>query len=347
MKVADFNFDLPESLIAQAPLAERGASRLLCLDRRSGRHCERRFDDLLSLLRPGDCLVFNDTAVIKARLLLTKAIGGRVEVFVIRVRSAMTADAWLRSSKPVKVGAEFRLGPINLEVTGMAEDHGQARIYHLQFSSPVMQVLEAYGHVPLPPYIRRHDHAEDTERYQTVFATTPGAVAAPTAGLHFGEHALQRLRTGGIHTEFVTLHIGAGTFQPVRVETVESHTLHPEYASIAGSVCERILSRKCLGGRVVAVGTTCVRTLESAAAGGELAAFSGDTNLYIFPGFQFRVVDAVVTNFHLPRSSLLMLVCAFGGTKNVLAAYRHAVDAGYRFYSYGDAMLVADITNAF
>ena len=224
---------------------------------------------------------------------------------------------------------------------------GQPSTYRLRFSSPVLEVLEAYGHVPLPPYIRRADQREDEERYQTVYATRPGAVAAPTAGLHFDDLLLGRLRAAGVQTEFVTLHIGAGTFQPVRVDEVECHSLRAERASITLGTCERLLACKRRGGRVVAVGTTCVRTLESAAADGSLRPFAADTTLYIYPGYEFRFVDAIITNFHLPRSSLLMLVCAFAGTKNVLAAYRHAVGCGYRFYSYGDAMFLAEDADGF
>ena len=345
MKVADFDFDLPQSLIAQVPLAERGASRLLCVDRCSGSHREHTVGDLVDLLRPGDCLVLNDTQVIKARLFAVKPTGGRVEILVARVRTGTTADALLSSSKPVRAGSWLGVAEIDIEVLDVVSKPGQPSIYVLRFSSPVMEVLDAHGHVPLPPYIRRVDQREDEDRYQTVFAKTPGAVAAPTAGLHFDDTALQRMRAAGIHIEFVTLHVGAGTFQPVRVDEVERHTLHAEQAFLAPAVCERIRDVKRRGGRIIAVGTTCVRTLESAAAEGELKAFAGDTALYIYPGYRFRVVDAIVTNFHLPRSSLLMLVCAFAGTQNVLAAYRHAICAGYRFYSYGDAMFVAQDIN--
>ena len=344
MQVAEFDFDLPESLIAQTPLAERGASRLLCMDRLSGRCVERTFDELTQLLRPGDCVVLNDTQVIKARLFAFKPTGGRVEILVERIESEAGALAWLRSSKPVKTGSRLRVGDVDIQVVDFETFAQQPKVYRLGFSSPVAQVLEMYGHVPLPPYIRRNDEPQDETRYQTVYAKVPGAVAAPTAGLHFDEDLLQRFAVMGVDTVFVTLHVGAGTFQPVRAEQVEDHRLHSEFASISPAACERVLACKQRGGRVVAVGTTCVRTLESAARKDGPRAFCGDTELFIYPGYRFQVVDAIVTNFHLPRSSLLMLVCAFAGTQNVLAAYRRAICDGYRFYSYGDAMfLVQDI----
>ena len=346
MRVAEFDFDLPESLIAQVPLAERGASRLLCMDRVSGTCVERTFGDLTQLLRPGDCVVLNDTRVIKARLFALKSTGGRVEVLLERIESEAVALAWLRASKPVKTASRFRVGEVDIEVMGVETVYQPPSLYRLRFSSPVAQVLETYGHVPLPPYIRRADDRQDEERYQTVYAKVGGAVAAPTAGLHFDEELLEQLRLMGVETVFVTLHVGAGTFQPVRTEQVEKHRLHSEYASIGSAACESVRACKHRGGRVVAVGTTCVRSLESAARTGELRAFSGDTELFIYPGYQCQVVDAIVTNFHLPRSSLLMLVCAFAGTGNVLAAYRRAVRDGFRFYSYGDAMFLAPDINA-
>ena len=342
MKVADFDFDLPEASIAQTPLVDRGASRLLCMDRHSGVRGERSFLDLVDLLRPGDCLVLNDTQVIKARLFAYKPTGGRVEILVDRARTEMIATAWLRASKPVLVGSRLQLDDIVIEVIERQENRGQPGIYTLRFSLPVREVLQSCGHVPLPPYIRRQDNGEDETRYQTVFAKHPGAVAAPTAGLHFDLQALQRIRSAGVRTEFVTLHVGAGTFQPVRATEVECHELHAEHARVSSEVCERIVQARREGGRVIAVGTTCVRTLETAAAGGELKAFSGNTALYIYPGYRFRVVDAIITNFHLPRSSLLMLVCAFAGIGVVQSAYAHAIQSGYRFYSYGDAMLLLD-----
>ena len=346
MRVAEFDFDLPESLIAQAPLAERGASRLLCMDRASGSCVERMFGDLTQLLRPGDCVVLNDTRVIKARLFACKPTGGRVEILVERIETDADAVAWLRASKSVKPDSRLRVGDVEIEVMEAQTVYQQPNLYRLRFSSPVAQVLETHGHVPLPPYIRRADDQQDEERYQTVYAKVAGAVAAPTAGLHFDEELLEQLRLMGVETVFVTLHVGAGTFQPVRTEEVENHQIHSEYASIGTAACERVLACKHRGGRVVAVGTTCVRSLESAARTGELRAFSGDTELFIYPGYQFQVVDAIVTNFHLPRSSLLMLVCAFAGTGNVLAAYRRAVREGFRFYSYGDAMFLAPDINA-
>ena len=346
MQVAEFDFDLPESLIAQAPLAERGASRLLCMDRGSGSCVERRFGDLTQLLRPGDCVVLNDTRVIKARLFALKPTGGRVEILLERIETDTDAVAWLRASKSVKPDSRLRVGDVDIEVMEVQTVYQQPSLYRLRFSAPVAKVLETYGHVPLPPYIRRADNQQDEARYQTVYAKVAGAVAAPTAGLHFDEELLEQLRFMGVETVFVTLHVGAGTFQPVRTEQVENHQIHSEYASIDTAACEKVLACKQRGARVVAVGTTCVRSLESAARTGELRAFSGDTELFIYPGYQFQVVDAIVTNFHLPRSSLLMLVCAFAGTGNVLAAYRRAVREGFRFYSYGDAMFLGSDTNA-
>lgn len=345
MKVSDFDFDLPQSQIAQTPLAVRGQSRLLCMDRKSGAYVERVFDDIESILRPGDCLVLNDTRVIKARLFAKKSSGGQVEILVQRIGLNSTADVWLKSNKRVKVGDRLTVSDVDIEVIrAEAAEHGPST-YEVQFSSPPMKVLETYGHVPLPPYVRRPDLPEDAGRYQTVYARSPGAVAAPTAGLHFDHVLLGRLRDAGVHTEFLTLHVGAGTFQPVRVDEVEHHKMHAEDASISAAVCERVLACKRDGGRVVAVGTTCVRTLESAARGGVLEPFAGDTTLFIFPGYHFQIVDAIITNFHLPCSSLLMLVSAFAGTEHVLAAYRHAVTQGFRFYSYGDAMfLLEDIS---
>ena len=341
MKVSEFDFDLPESSIAQTPLTERSASRLLCVDRHSGAKHERAFVELAELLRPGDCLVLNDTQVIKARLFALKPTGGHVEILVERVVQEKLATAWLRASKPVKVGARLRIDGHAIEVTDSQRTGQQPSLFTLRFSSPVLEILQAYGQVPLPPYIHRDDSSSDESRYQTVFAANPGAVAAPTAGLHFDQSSLHRIRTAGVNIAFITLHVGAGTFRPVRALEVERHQLHPEYACLSPAACEQIIQARCQGGRVIAVGTTCVRTLESAALGGELEAFSGNTNLFIYPGYEFQVVDAIITNFHLPRSTLLMLVCAFGGTKNILAAYRHAVRDGYRFYSYGDAMFVA------
>ncbi|GAB6040318.1 tRNA preQ1(34) S-adenosylmethionine ribosyltransferase-isomerase QueA [Endothiovibrio diazotrophicus] len=334
----DFHYDLPESLIAQAPLPERGASRLLCLDGLPGEVADRRFDDLPSLLRSGDLLVFNDTRVIPARLLGEKDSGGRVEVLVERVTGRHHALAHVRASKSPKPGRRLILegGALDAEVTGR---EGDLFSLHFRGDGTLMELLERHGRVPLPPYIERAPAGEDRQRYQTVYAREPGAVAAPTAGLHFDESMLARLRAMGVAQGFVTLHVGAGTFQPMRAERVEDHHMHPERVEVSDALCTQVAEARRRGGRVVAVGTTAVRSLEAASRGDEgLAPMRGDTELFITPGFRFRTVDAMVTNFHLPESTLLMLVCAFAGYETVMAAYRHAVAERYRFFSYGDAM---------
>ena len=336
---SDFHYDLPRDLIAQHPLPQRSASRLLCLDGASGALADRRFDELPRILAAGDLLVFNDTRVIRARLFGVKASGGRVEVLVERVRDEHRVLAHVRANRPPKPGVRLILeDAVQAEVTGRADD-----LFELTLDDPrpVTALLDRYGHVPLPPYIARPDDAADSERYQTVYARRPGAVAAPTAGLHFDDALLERLHAAGIDSAFITLHVGAGTFQPVQTERIEEHPMHPEYLEVSAATCAQIQVARTHGGRVVAVGTTVVRALESAAArSGEIAPFAGDTALFIYPGYRFAVVDAMVTNFHLPESTLLMLVCAFGGYHHVMNAYRHAVQACYRFYSYGDAMFV-------
>ncbi len=338
MRRQDFHYELPPERIARFPLPERAASRLLELRLPRGSIVDRRVRDLVELLRPGDLLVLNDTRVIPARLLGRKDTGGRVEILVERILAPDRALAHVRASKAPRPGGELRLEDgTRLEVSGRRE-----ALFELAFppDRPVMDVLQALGHVPLPPYLRRPDTPQDRERYQTVYAREPGAVAAPTAGLHFDAALLDALRKRGVGTARITLHVGAGTFQPVRVERIEAHRMHPEWLRVSQSVCEAVTRARARGGRVVAVGTTVVRALETAAAGGPLAPFEGETRLFITPGYRFRVVDALLTNFHLPESTLLMLVCAFGGHEVVMRAYRHAVAAGYRFYSYGDAMFL-------
>ncbi|MFU1927979.1 tRNA preQ1(34) S-adenosylmethionine ribosyltransferase-isomerase QueA [Bordetella hinzii] len=337
--LSDFDYDLPPELIAQTPAAERAGSRLLHLDGQ-GRLHDRHFPDLLALLRPHDLLVFNDTRVIKARLAGHKATGGKVEVLVERITEPTRALAHVRASKSPGRGMRLALagGAVTAEVLGR-----QGELFDLRFAGPVLDLLEAHGATPLPPYITHAAEHEDEERYQTVYAREPGAVAAPTAGLHFDQAMLERLAAGGVQRAFVTLHVGAGTFQPVRVQNLAEHVMHAEWYTVPEATVQAIHAARQAGGRVIAVGTTSVRALESAAAqaaGGPLAACQGDTRLFITPGYRYRVVDALVTNFHLPQSTLLMLVSALAGIDPIRRAYAHAVASRYRFFSYGDAMFI-------
>ncbi len=337
MKLDDFHYDLPPELIAQYPPATRGDSRLLILDGPGAR--DGAFADLASLLAPGDCLVFNDTRVIPARLFGRKASGGRIELLVERVLERTRALAHIRASKAPKPGGLLEFGEgLVCRVTDKREDG----LYEIESTGELalVDLLAQVGHMPLPPYIARADQPLDAERYQTVYARAPGAVAAPTAGLHFDEAMLERLRAQGVEFGYLTLHVGAGTFQPVRTDDIAAHHMHSEFLDVSAALCAQLAQVKARGGRIVAVGTTSVRALETAAAGGELAPYQGDTRLFITPGYRFRVIDALITNFHLPGSTLLMLVSAFAGHARTLAAYRHAVAARYRFFSYGDAMFV-------
>lgn len=337
MRTEEFDFDLPERLIAQYPPERRGASRLLHV--RGGALDDCQFSDLLRFVRPGDVMVLNDTRVIKARLFGEKQTGGRVEVLVERVLGEHEALAQVRASKSPKSGSRLKLADeLDVEVLGR-----EGEFFHLRFVSdePVLDLLERYGHLPLPPYIAHAAESADDERYQTVFARQAGAVAAPTAGLHFDEAMLQALQDRGVVIAHVTLHVGAGTFQPVRVERVGDHQMHSERYRITQETVDVIAAARAAGHRVIAVGTTSLRALESAAGeGGVPREGEGETRIFITPGYQFKVVDALLTNFHLPKSTLLMLVCAFGGMENLLAAYRHAVEQEYRFFSYGDAMFI-------
>ena len=338
MQRQDFYFELPPELIADHPLAERSASRLLHLDGESGVFVDRNFRDLQDLLEPGDLLVLNDTRVIPARLFGRKATGGKVEVLIERILDEHRALVHVRASKTPKPGARLELeGGAKVEVLGRDADYFEVRFLG---EVPLFEYLERYGHMPLPPYIKRPDVEADRERYQTVFARKPGAVAAPTAGLHFDEALLATLAERGIERATVTLHVGAGTFQPVRVERLDEHRMHREYLEVSAETCERIAATKARGGRIIAVGTTVVRALESAARDGRLAPYRGETDIFIYPGYRFRVIDGLVTNFHLPESTLIMLVSAFGGYEAVMRAYRHAVESRYRFFSYGDAMFI-------
>jgi S-adenosylmethionine:tRNA ribosyltransferase-isomerase len=338
LRLSDFDYALPPELIAQHPVAERSASRLL--DGSGAVPADRVFRDLPALLSPGDLLVFNDTRVIKARLLGEKATGGAVELLVERVLAGHEVWAHVRASKSPRAGSLLRLaGAFDAEVLGRAGP--DESLYHLRFPAEPLALLEAHGHVPLPPYIEREDGADDAERYQTVFAARPGAVAAPTAALHFDAGVLAALDARGVATARVTLHVGAGTFQPVRSENIAEHRMHSEWFEVPAATVDAVAATRARGGRVVAVGTTTLRALESAARGGSLQPMFGDTDIFITPGFEFRVVDRLLTNFHLPKSTLMMLVSAFAGHAQVMALYRHAVESRYRFFSYGDAMWLA------
>ena len=342
--LADFDFELPPELIAQHPAAERSASRLL--DGTGPAPVDRVFRELPALLQPGDLLVFNDTRVIKARLFGEKPTGGAVEALVERVLPGHVVHAHLRASKSPRAGGLVRFGGaegFDAQVLGRAGP--EEALFVLQFPADPLVLLERHGHVPLPPYIEHADSAEDERRYQTVFAARPGAVAAPTAALHFDEAVLAALAERGVQRAAVTLHVGAGTFQPVRVERIAEHRMHSEWFEVPQATVDAIQATQARGGRVVAVGTTTLRSLESAAVradeGGVLQACTGDTDIFITPGFRFRVVDRLITNFHLPKSTLMMLVSAFAGHAHVMALYRHAIAQRYRFFSYGDSMLLA------
>ncbi|SEH06755.1 tRNA preQ1(34) S-adenosylmethionine ribosyltransferase-isomerase QueA [Candidatus Venteria ishoeyi] len=340
MQRTDFHFDLPPELIAQTPAQQRTDSRLLCLQRHTGAILDQNFTDLPNWLKPGDLLVLNNTRVIPARLFGHKPSGGKVEILIERLLGEHQALAHLRASKSPKPGTEIILDNTQQQAQSLWVEGREGALFKLSSpaATPLSALLSEFGHVPLPPYIQRADQQQDKNRYQTVYASCDGAVAAPTAGLHFDQAMLEHLSAQGIEQAFVTLHVGAGTFQPVRADNLDEHEMHAEWLSVSERVCEQVKATKAAGGRVVAVGTTSVRALESAAADGELKPFEGDTRLFIQPGYQFRVVDALLTNFHLSESTLLMLVSAFGGYQEVMQAYRHAVAEQYRFFSYGDAM---------
>ncbi|WP_333878788.1 tRNA preQ1(34) S-adenosylmethionine ribosyltransferase-isomerase QueA [Methylobacter sp.] len=340
MKKSDFNYQLPEALIAQKPLAERDASRLLCMDSNAGRIIDRQFTDFIDLIDQRDLLIFNDTKVIPARLFGKKQSGGRVEILIERILDDHRAIAHVRSSKSAKPGTLIELdNDYCCEVLGRADD-----LFQLEFKgdNSLLSILEQIGHIPLPPYITREDDQSDLTRYQTVFAREAGAVAAPTAGLHFNQAMMEKLKDKGVQTAFVTLHVGSGTFQPVRVEDLSEHLMHKEYFAVLPETVTAVHQVRARGGRVIAIGTTAVRALESASKSGQLEAGFGDTNLFITPGYQFKSVDAMLTNFHLPESTLLMLVSAFAGYEHIMNAYSHAIDQSYRFFSYGDAMFLGN-----
>ena len=336
MRRDQFHFDLPDELIARQPASQRQGSRLLSLDGGTGKVEHGQFPDLLQYLNVGDLVVFNNTKVIPARLYGQKETGGKIEVLVERVVDHCRVLAHIRASKSPKTGTMLLF-----EQACSAEMAGRdGELFELEFNGDVLDILDRIGHMPLPPYIDRADTDEDRSRYQTVYADQPGAVAAPTAGLHFDDQLLDAIRNKGVDIAFVTLHVGAGTFQPVRVDNICDHQMHSEWLQVSQEVCDKVLATKKAGGRVVAVGTTSVRCLETAASDGEIAPFEGETDIFIYPGYQFRVVDALLTNFHLPESTLIMLVSALAGRENILNAYNEAVNQRYRFFSYGDAMFI-------
>lgn len=335
----DFDFELPEALIAQYPAPRRDAGRLLLLDGVTGEYFDKDFGDIVELINPGDLLVFNDTRVIPARLFGRKSTGGRVEILIERLLDETSCSAQVRASKPPKTGSHIRLtSDFELEVIERRADFFVLKLLRGQ---SLTNVLQTVGHTPLPPYIRRADEPMDSERYQTVYARKPGSIAAPTAGLHFTRKLINDLEEKGVICAYVTLHVGAGTFQPPRHERVENHKMHSEWYQLEENVCEQIRDTKRAGNRVIAVGTTSVRCLESATVAGRIEPFEGETDIFIYPGFDFQTVDAMITNFHLPGSTLLLLVCAFAGRARVLKAYEHAVAEQYRFFSYGDAMFIS------
>ncbi|GLT15454.1 tRNA preQ1(34) S-adenosylmethionine ribosyltransferase-isomerase QueA [Vibrio algivorus] len=345
MQVSDFDFDLPDELIARYPQPQRTASRLLQLDGNSGELTDGKFTDVLDLVQPGDLVVFNNTRVIPARVFGRKESGGKIEILVERVLDEHSILAHVRASKSPKPGNVLFLGENDEYQATMVARHEALFEIHFEHEKGVFDILNEIGHMPLPPYIDRPDEDTDKERYQTVYNQKPGAVAAPTAGLHFDNELLDEIKAKGVEFAYVTLHVGAGTFQPVRVDDINDHHMHSEYVEVPQEVVDAIADTKARGGRVVAVGTTSVRSLESAAQdakqkGTELAPFFGDTEIFIYPGYEYQLVDVLITNFHLPESTLIMLVSAFAGYEHVMNAYQHAVQQQYRFFSYGDAMFV-------
>lgn len=331
-----FQFDLPDELIARQPAQQRQGSRLLYLNSASNDLQHQQFPDLIDHIQPGDLMVFNNTKVIPARLFGEKETGGKIEVLVERILDSHRVQAHIRASKSPKAGNQLRFDEgYSAEMQERAGD-----LFVLKFSQPVLTVLDNIGHMPLPPYIDRTDTEEDKSRYQTVYAEELGAVAAPTAGLHFDQQLLESIQSKGAQIAFVTLHVGAGTFQPVRADNILDHEMHSEWLQVSEEVCQQVIETKAAGGRVIAVGTTSVRCLETAARSGKIAPFEGDTDIFIYPGYDFKVVDGLLTNFHLSESTLLMLVSAFSGYQPIMQAYREAVAERYRFFSYGDAMFL-------
>ncbi|MCI0734457.1 MAG: tRNA preQ1(34) S-adenosylmethionine ribosyltransferase-isomerase QueA [Methylococcaceae bacterium] len=338
MRKSDFRYDLPNRLIARNPLENRTASRMLTLDGKTGEIRDLRFLDLVDLVKPGDLLVFNNTRVIPARLFGKKPSGGKVEILVERILHNKRMLAHTRSNKPMRPGTVIELASGRVFV--LLERRGDLWVLEHLGNESIGKLLDAEGHIPLPSYIRRPDQDLDRERYQTVYAERPGAVAAPTAGLHFDENMIQKLRSKGVGIAYVTLHVGSGTFQPVRVENLEEHRMHSEVCEVDASVVSAVKETKSRRGKVIAVGSTSIRALETASQSGRIEIFTGETDLFITPGFRFACADHLLTNFHLPESTLLILVCAFAGYEAVMGAYRHAVREEYRFFSYGDAMFL-------
>jgi len=338
MRRDEFSYQLPEELIAQFPSEQRGSSRLLAMACPSGKLTDLEFSNLPGLLSAGDLLVFNDTRVIPARLFGNKETGGKVEILLERILGDQRMLAQVRASKTPKPGSMIQLqDDIKLELIERADD---MFVLDIIGEMTVLELMQQVGHMPLPPYIQRDDNVGDIDRYQTVYARNPGAVAAPTAGLHFTDELMQEIAKQGIDSVFVTLHVGTGTFQPVRVDNIEQHQMHSEYVQVSADVCEKVKQCKARGGRVIAVGTTAVRCLETAAQASELKPYQGETDIFIYPGYEFKVIDALITNFHLSESTLLMLVSAFAGRDNIMDAYQHAIEQCYRFFSYGDAMFL-------
>ena len=336
MRKHHFRFDLPDDLIALHPAEDRRGSRLMCLDE-LGNIQHQQFTDLLQHLQKGDLLVFNNTKVIPARLFGKKETGGHVEVLIERIVDSCTAQAHIRASKSPKHNSILYFDEdFCAQMLGRVND-----LFELRFNAPLLELLDKIGHIPLPPYIDREDNLEDKSRYQTVYAENPGAVAAPTAGLHFDNQLLDDIKAKGANLAFVTLHVGAGTFQPVRVDNIDEHQMHSEWLQVSEFVCEQIKQTKARGGRVIAVGTTSVRCLETATSSGSIAPFEGETDIFIYPGYKFQLVDGLITNFHLSESTLIMLVCAFSGYTPIMQAYQEAIEQRYRFFSYGDAMFLS------
>lgn len=341
MQRSDFHFDLPDELIARFPPQKRGDSRLLCLNGTDGAVAHKAFADLLDLLKPNDLLVFNDTKVIPARLYGEKATGGKIEILVERLIDETQALVHMRSSRSPKPGAVIKLGEGGTFFEAEVVERQDALfLLALKGGATWLSMMEQVGHIPLPPYIDRADETLDKDRYQTVYAKNAGAVAAPTAGLHFTDEILAALSEKGVNLGYATLHVGAGTFQPVKADDITDHQMHSEYLEVSQTLCDQVNAAKAKGGRVIAVGTTSVRCLETASKNGQIEPFAGDTAIFIYPGYEFKCIDALITNFHLPESTLIMLVSALAGYKHTMAAYKAAVDEQYRFFSYGDAMFI-------